>query len=162
MPQYPPSSGETRRRDSPDRVTRRRGSSASRNGSSCCPPSVWEVTDGGIEKVLIPLLPHSPRRIASFDNDYAGNTERERVVTEKAIVKSPKRNRSREPFYDHDDVSDMTERERIVEMEAKHVTFQDSSPSLGSSAWSQTSDRSESFLKRKTSWDESAVARNKW
>lgn len=78
--------------------------------------------------------------------------------TEKALVLSPKRNHSRERSYDDYDRSDMTERERIVERETKRVTFRDVSPSSYSTdTWSRRSDASESFLKRKTSWDNSAV-----
>lgn len=43
--------------------------------------------------------------------------------TEKALVPSPKFSTGREPFPD--DVSDITERERIVEAETRHVSFRE-------------------------------------
>lgn len=77
---------------------------------------------------------------------------------EKALVLSPETTYSREPLYVDDDLSGMTERERIVERETKRVTFRDlSHSSVSSDSWSRRSEASESFLKRKTSWDNSAV-----
>jgi hypothetical protein len=78
-------------------------------------------------------------------------------ATEKTLIVSPRRNRSRDPSYVDEVASDMTERERIVERETKRVTFRDPSSDSLSSEWSRRSDVSESFLKRKTSWDNSAV-----
>jgi hypothetical protein len=54
----------------------------------------------------------------------------------------------------------MTEREQFVEREAKRVTFRSPTPN-SPSAYSERSDRTDSFLRRKTSWDESGVA-SKW
>ena len=153
----PARKGKARRKNSPDRPSRRRGQSTS---SSTSPnyhsPLVREVLDGGTEKALIPSPLPSPRHVLSYNNDYSYITGRERVGMEQALVVSPKKSRQRAPSYDDDEFSGMTEREQMAERETKRVTFRSPSPSSVSSVRSgYKSDVTESFLHRKTSWDDS-------
>lgn len=125
-------------------LSRERGSTST-SGSNYRAPLVREASEGGTE---------------SFNDDYDDLGERERVYChEKALVRSPK-HRQRASSYDGNDGSDMTEREQFVEREAKRVTFRSPTPN-SPSAYSERSDRTDSFLRRKTSWDESGVA-SKW
>jgi hypothetical protein len=63
--------------------------------------------------------------------------------TEKALIPSPRRSREweTERYVEEISVSDMTERERIAEGEARHVTFRDT-PSVQSAheSWTVTSE----------------------
>lgn len=61
------------------------------------------------------------------------------VRTEKALIPSPIRSRERETerYVEEVSVSDMTERERMVEGEVRHVTFRNT-PSLKSAQGSWT------------------------
>jgi hypothetical protein len=153
----PARKGKARRRDSPDRPSRCQGrSTSSSTSSNYHPPLVREASDGGTEKALIPPPIPSPQRILSYNNDYFYITGRERVGKEHALVVSPKKSRQRAPSYNDDAFSGMTERERMAERETKRVTFRSPSPSSVSSVRSgYKSDVTESFLRRKTSWDDS-------
>lgn len=152
-----PGKGKLQRMDSPDPVLGCRRRSNSTSNSNYRPSSVQEATDGGTKALI-----QSPQRFRapSFDDDYSDTTEREYIRVGKTLLGSPKQPR-REPVLSYDDeFDDMIERERIVERETKRVTFRDPSPISVSSAWSD-SQGSKSFLRRKTSWDESNVGRSK-
>lgn len=155
------------RHQSPDRSlkpSKRRVRSTSTASSNYCSPLVREALDGGIEKALIPSPLHSPRRVPSYDNNYTYVTLGEQLGARRGPVRPQKRYRQRTTLYDdkgdydEDEVSDMTERERMAERETKRVTFRSLSPSASPARSGYRSDVTESFLRRKTSWDDSNLA----